>query len=183
MIPFAAGAKLCADHRSRTCKKKIVEPRSLDRPENRLKQSTKEIWMATPASTSEASALGAGIWTKCSKSSQSKHVSAAPNSLHNEVSQPCNTVPAFWGTAGRSGPLPPPPPNSTGGKAAQPPHWLTPWPETSSHFLCFALIPHPSKQASGSCLPDMLCLSGHLDMHLVSRGSVVCQSQRQMDVH
>lgn len=65
--------------------------------------------MATPASTSGASALGAGIWTKCSKRSQSKHVSAAPNSLHNEVSQPCNTVPAFWGTAGGSGPLPPPP--------------------------------------------------------------------------
>lgn len=99
------------------------------------------------------------------RSSQSKHVSAVRNSLHNEVSQPCNTVPAFWGTAGGSGPFP----DSAG--ARQPHHWLRPWPETSSHFMCFALIPHPSKQAAVR-VPDMLCLSGHLDIHLVSRGSV-----------
>lgn len=34
-------------------------------------------------------------------------------------------------------------------------------------FLCFALIPHLTKHAAVR-VPDMLCLSGHLDIHLVS---------------
>lgn len=37
-------------------------------------------------------------------------------------------------------------------------------------FLCFALIPHLTKHAAAH-VPDMLCLSGHLDIHLVSQGA------------
>lgn len=93
------------------------------------------------------SALGAGIWTKCSKSSQSKHVSAVPNSLHNEVSQPCNTVPAFWGTAGGSGPLSPPLPKQRWGQGSPASPLAQALAGDVQSFLCFALIPHPSKQA------------------------------------
>lgn len=37
-------------------------------------------------------------------------------------------------------------------------------------FMSFALIPHLTKHAAVR-VPDMLCLSGHLDVHLVSRGA------------
>lgn len=42
-------------------------------------------------------------------------------------------------------------------------------------FLRFALIPHLTKHAAVH-VPDMLCLSGHLDIHLVSRGACLSPS-------
>lgn len=98
------------------------------------------------------------------QSSQSKHISAALKSLHNEVSQPCNTVPGSGrGGEGGRGSFPTEPGQSGliigSGPAGD-----------VQSFMCFALIPHLTKHAAVR-VPDMLCLSGHLDVHLVSRGA------------
>lgn len=95
---------------------------------NRPRAGTNLATDETTARARKMSVFGARLCTGQSvPSSQSKHVSAVRNSLHNEVSQPCNTVPAFWGTAGGSGPS-----QQRRGKAAS--SLAQDWPETSSHF-------------------------------------------------
>lgn len=93
------------------------------------------------------------------QSSQSKHISAALKSLHSGVSQPCNTVPG--GGVGWSFPTEPGQSGLIIGSA--------PAGDIQS-FMSFAPIPHLTKHAAVR-VPDMLCLSGHLDVHLVGRGA------------
>lgn len=107
-------------------------------------------------------------------SSQSKHVSAVRNSLHNEVSQPCNTVAAFWGTTGGSGPS-----QQRRGKAAS--SLAQPGPETSSHF-CALLSSH--MEPNRPLFASLICFVYQATWTCIwSAGEPVCQDHRQMDVH
>lgn len=56
-----------------------------------------------------------------------------------------------------------------GGRVRQRHHWLSFGPETSSHF-CASLSSHSLTKQRAARVSDMLCLSGHLDVHLVGRG-------------
>lgn len=55
------------------------------------------------------------------------------------------------------------------GRGRQHHHWLSFGPETSSHF-CASLSSHSLTKQRAARVSDMLCLSGHLDVHLVSQG-------------
>lgn len=99
--------------------------------------------------------------------SKSKHVSAGRKKLTQwSITATRNTVQGFWVTIRGSNLF-----QQREGKAA--PSLANLWLERASHLCTFPLIPQLTKHCAVS-VSDMLCLSGHLDMHLVSQG--VCLS-------
>lgn len=110
--------------------------------------------------------MAEGAWvesgTECSHR-QSKHVSAGRKNLHNEASQPHAILYKHSG-APSGGPT-----FSNSARPMRHRHRLI-WGRSEPVSSALSLASHNFPNAALVGVRDMLCLSGHLDMHLVGRG-------------
>lgn len=110
--------------------------------------------------------FSSGLCTKCSYQQKQTCFCWEEKLTQWSITATRNTVQGFWVTIGGSNLF-----QQREGKAA--PSLANLWLERASHLCTFPLIPQLTKHCAVS-VSDMLCLSGHLDMHLVSQG--VCLS-------